>query len=64
LASSDKPPAHIVEELYLVTFCRFPTAEETQALVAELEKPNVNRRQWIEDVLWSMLNSPEFTHKD
>lgn len=64
LASSDKSPAHIVEELYLVTFCRFPTVEETQALVAELEKPNVNRRQWIEDVLWSMLNSPEFTHKD
>jgi hypothetical protein len=32
--------------------------------VAEFEKPNNDRRKLVEDILWSMLNSPEFIYKD
>jgi hypothetical protein len=64
LAASPATPAQIVEELYLATFNRFPTSEETAALQAEFDKPGQDRAILIQDLLWSILNSPEFTHKD
>ena len=64
LAKSDASPAAILEELYLAAFSRFPSAEEGRELIAEFEKPGTDRRKLVEDILWSMLNSPEFTHKD
>ena len=64
LASSEKPPNELVEELYLATFSRFPDPNEVSDLVSEFGKPNNDRRKLVEDILWSMLNSPEFTHKD
>lgn len=64
LAKSDRSPQQIIEELYLTAFSRFPTPEESSGLIAEFEKSGTDRRRLVEDVLWSMLNSPEFTHKD
>jgi hypothetical protein len=64
LASSDRSPAQMVEELYLATFSRFPTPEESKSLEAEFAKPDQDRGVLIQDILWSLLNSPEFTHKD
>lgn len=64
LASSDLNPEALIEKLYLSVFSRYPTDEETRALAAEFAKPGQDRRTLIEDVLWSMLNSPEFTYKD
>ncbi len=64
LASSEMPPEKILEELYLATFSRFPEATELSDLASEFGKPNNDRRKLVEDILWSMLNSPEFTHKD
>jgi hypothetical protein len=64
LAKSDWTTQAILEELYLATFARFPSPEESAALAAEFDKPDQPRRALIEDILWSMLNSPEFTHKD
>lgn len=64
LAASERVPAQIVEELYLATFSRFPTPEESKSLEAEFAKPDQDRGVLIQDILWSMLNSPEFTHKD
>jgi hypothetical protein len=64
VAKSDRTPQQIVDELYLAAFSRFPTHEESIALIAEFEKSGTDRRRLVEDMLWSMLNSPEFTHKD
>lgn len=64
LAKSDLPASEIVNELYLATFSRLPSPAESATLVAEFEKPNISKRQLIEDLLWSMINSPEFLFND
>ena len=64
LAKSDLDPSAIIDELYLATFSRFPTGDERSILLAEFAKPEMNRKTMIEDVLWSLMNSPEFSYKD
>jgi hypothetical protein len=63
LAASDRTAVAIVEELYLTVYSRFPTADETTAVVQVFEQ-NGNRRQATEDLLWALLNTPEFVFKD
>jgi hypothetical protein len=64
LAQSKMTAAEIVDELYLLTYCRLPTAEEQAACVARFEKPGANRRAVVEDLMWALLNTPEFVFKD
>lgn len=64
LAASDKTPAAIVEELYLLTYSRMPSAEEAQVGLGVFSQPNITRRQAIEDLLWALLNTPEFVFKN
>jgi len=64
LAASDKTPAAIVEELYLLTYSRFPTEEESQIGQSVFVQPNITKKQAIEDLLWALLNTPEFVFKD
>jgi hypothetical protein len=64
LAASKSTPAEIVDELYLRAYSRFPTADERAACVALFSKSGVTRRQAAEDLLWALLNTPEFTFKD
>jgi hypothetical protein len=64
LAAGKKPPAEIVEELYLLTYCRPPTAAERAVCVARFEKPGANRRAATEDLIWALLNTPEFVFID
>ncbi len=64
LAESDKQAEEIVTELYLTVFSRLPTAAELESLRAEFERPQVERRKLIEDIAWSMVNSPEFLYLD
>jgi hypothetical protein len=64
LAASDLPPERIVEELYLLVYSRLPDDAERQIgrqLFAETES---SRRQATEDLLWALLNTPEFMFKD
>jgi hypothetical protein len=55
-----EPPknnAEIVEELFLATLARFPTKAESEfgaRLLAE------HHAQGAEDLLWVLLNKPEF----
>jgi len=60
LAASDLSPEKIAEELYLATFSRRPTDDEL-AYATQLLQPTDDRRDVIEDLLWAMLNSPEFS---
>jgi hypothetical protein len=63
LAAGDKPPRQIVEELYLLAYSRFPTADELSA-VAPVFEQNPSRRAATEDLLWALVNTPEFIFKD
>ena len=60
LAASRKSPQEIVEELYLLAYGRFPTAAERTACVKQFGGPGVNRRSLTEDLMWALLNTPEF----
>ncbi len=64
LAASDMTPAQIVEELYLLTYCRYPEEDELAIGVALFEKSGLDRRQAAEDLLWALLNTPEFVFRD
>ena len=52
-------PDEVVENLYLRTLCRPPTAEELSHWSAEL-KQAASLREAAEDLFWALLNSREF----
>ena len=62
LAASKKAPREVVEELYLLVYGRAPSDEEAKNAVRRFE--TVARRQAAEDLLWALLNTPEFVFKD
>ena len=59
LAASELSGDQIIDNLYLSIYSRYPTQAEREYGVA-LMKGTENRRQSIEDLMWAMLNSPEF----
>jgi hypothetical protein len=63
LAAGDKPPRQVVEELYLLTYSRLPTDDELSAVVPVFAQ-NPSRRAATEDLLWALVNTPEFIFKD
>ena len=63
LAASDLSPKQIVEELYLLAYNRKPIEEETEYGIS-LFDGTIKRRQAAEDLLWALINSPEFVFED
>src|SRR5688572_21415475 len=59
LIAAQKTDELIAEELYLQTYSRPPTAPELAA-IRELAAGASNRKELFEDLLWTLLNSPEF----
>ncbi len=60
---SQIPVEEVVDEAYLAALSRPPSAEERRvllALIADGDKAAVTRRETLEDVLWSLMTSPEF----
>jgi hypothetical protein len=66
LAKGDRTPEAIVEELYLRAYCRAPTEDEKAVALGLFgDKPTpADRRRAIEDVMWALINTPEFVFKD
>jgi hypothetical protein len=64
LAGSDRSSRAIVEELYLLTYSRFPTDEEYPAAAGVIDSAGDKRRQAVEDLLWALINTPEFVFKN
>ena len=64
LAKSGRPPREVVDELYLLAYGRFPTDTERSAAVKRFEAPGADRRKATEDLLWALINTPEFVFND
>jgi hypothetical protein len=64
LAASKLTPAEVVEELYSLCYGRRPSDEERRTCLALFADKEVTRRQAVEDVLWALLNTPEFVFKN
>ena len=63
LAESDLTNDALTEELYLAGFSRFPSDQEKQ-YATELMTRSESRQSGIEDLMWAMINSPEFSIQD
>jgi hypothetical protein len=59
LLAAKKPHDEIVNELYLATLCRRPTAAE-RATCHKLLAETKDARVFYEDLLWSLVNSKHF----
>jgi len=64
LAASTKKPEEIVDELYLSVYSRAPTEPERRACVGVFGPDPKNRRRTVEDLMWALINTPEFLFKD
>jgi hypothetical protein len=53
-----------VEELYLLAYNRRPTKEESELCVSKFETKGATRRVATEDLLWALVNTPEFVFVD
>lgn len=60
LEKSKLTEEEIIDELYLSIYNRYPRAEERQAARTAFAGEKAGRRKGIEDLLWVLMNSPEF----
>jgi hypothetical protein len=60
LADSKAMPEEIVNELYVSALSRLPSYEELQVALLAYSREKATRQTATEDVLWALLNSPEF----
>ena len=60
LAESKLSEREIIEELYLCAFCRQPTDSEVHIAGKAFTENGATRKTAIEDLLWALINSPEF----
>lgn len=60
LLSSGKTPAQIIEEVYLASVSRFPTPQEQKAMAAALSGTSEEKREVLQDILWSLMSSRDF----
>jgi hypothetical protein len=60
LAASESAAVDVVDELYRMIFARKPSEEELKFASELFAAEGASRRQVVEDLMWAMLNSPEF----
>jgi hypothetical protein len=63
LAASDLSNESIVEQAFLLTYCRFPTEDEAREALGFVSG-HADRRAAVEDLFWALLNTPEFLFVD
>ncbi len=59
LLGANTPDNEIMNHLYLAALARFPTTEERQAVQEILAASSIKADAW-QDVLWALINTPEF----
>lgn len=60
LADSKLSEEEIIGELYLAALTRGPTVDELQIAKSAFAQKGATRQTATEDILWALLNSPEF----
>jgi hypothetical protein len=45
-------------------YARRPTTDELNDAVSLFSESDTNRRRVIEDLMWALINTPEFVFKD
>ncbi len=64
LSADPFTPELAIEQLYLAAYSRFPSNVEKQLLLELFSSPDTQRRPFMEDLLWSLINTPEFVYED
>ena len=64
LASSDRSPEEIIDEVYLRVYSRYPDQTERDVALPLFTEPEVGRRHATEDLMWALMNTPEFVFID
>lgn len=54
----------LLESLYLTVFSRRPTSQELERLLPLFSDQGAVRQTTVENLLWAMLNSPEYIYED
>ena len=63
LLAEGKTPEQVIENIYIRSFSRKPTAEEQKQLMAQVKAVGEDKAQVelvLNDVFWAVLNSKEF----
>lgn len=63
MLAAGKTPEQVIEEIYIRSFSRLPTAEETKQLMSQVKAVGDDAKQKelvLNDVFWAVLNSKEF----
>jgi len=64
LAASERPVDEIIDELYLAIYSRFPNDKERETCRQVFASASDERRHSCEDLMWALMNTPEFMFKD
>ena len=63
-AASERSPDQIIEDTYLLVYSRLPDPSEREIGRQLFAENGTSRRQAGEDLMWALLNTPEFMFKD
>jgi hypothetical protein len=63
LAQSKTNPRELIGGLYLATLSRFPSEDELKIVTAHFASRPANRREAAADLVWALVNSPEFLYR-
>ena len=63
-SQSEQGDREIIDEIYLAIYSRFPTTQEQGVAIAYMAGIPDQRRQVIEDLMWALMNTPEFVFLD
>jgi hypothetical protein len=64
LAKSDMSHDAIATHLYLAIYSRYPDAKELEIARGLFGREGADRRECVEDLMWALMNTPEFVFKD
>ena len=62
LAGTKLTDAGVIDELFLATLSRVASSEERRLLLLAFSESSGNRREAVEDILWTLLNTKEFLY--
>ncbi len=63
LLRSRQKPEQIANNLYLTILSRYPTKDELSIVTTYGQPGTTQRRQAVIDLIWALLNSPEFLYR-